>query len=58
MDCYDDKVNQIIRELCKKYRINRTRVINGIGTLKSYQEVSVLINIWLFYYMIYDCKLD
>ena len=58
MDCYDDKVNQIIRELCKKYRISRIRVINDIGTLKSYQEVSVSINIWLFYYMIYDCKLD
>ena len=43
MDCYDDKINQIIRELCKMYRINRIRVINGIGTLKSYQELDYSI---------------
>ena len=35
MDCYDDRVNRIIRELCKKYRIKRIRIVDGVGTLKS-----------------------
>jgi len=42
MDC-EDMVNQIIRELSRKYRIKRTKIIDGVGILVSFQELEYSI---------------
>ena len=40
---YNNRVKQIIRELSRKYRIKRTKIIDGVGVLVSYQELDYSI---------------
>ena len=40
---YDDELERIIRELSRKYRINRIRTTDGVGRLKTYQELDYSI---------------
>ena len=40
---YSDKVKQKIRELCRHYHIKRTRIVNGVGVLVSYNDLNYSI---------------
>ena len=35
---YNDTVKQNIRELCRRYHIKRTKIINGVGVLVLFQH--------------------
>ena len=36
-------IKQIIRELCRHYHIKRTKIIDGVGVLVSFQELEYCI---------------
>ena len=40
---YNDIVKQNIRELSRRYHIKRTKIVNGVGVLVSYDELNYSI---------------